>query len=69
MRVARLRFLRVDNERAYAEDIRTDLVAAGDHRPRRYRGSYDTWGPSSKTTPRLRAYSLWGTSGHEYSWQ
>ncbi len=66
--LVRLRFLRADNERAYAEDIRAHLVAAGDQRARRYRGIYDPWGPSSKTKPRVRTYSLWGTSSVEYTW-
>jgi hypothetical protein len=66
--LVRLRFLRADNERAYAEDIRAYLVEAGDQRTRRYRTVYDPWGPSSKTKPRLRTYSLWGTSSAEYSW-
>jgi hypothetical protein len=62
LELVRLRVLRADSVRTYAEDIRAHLVAEGEERAPRYRQVYDTWGPRSDTKPRTRVYSLLGWS-------
>ncbi|NMM25103.1 MAG: hypothetical protein HHJ11_16760 [Phycicoccus sp.] len=60
LELVRLRLLRADSVRAYAEDIRTHLVLEGDRRKPSYRAVYDTWGPRIEDKPRTRVYSLLG---------
>ncbi len=62
LELVRLRVLRADSVRTYAEDIRAHLVAEGQDRAPRYRAVYDTWGPRSDTLQRTRVYSLLGWS-------